>query len=417
MADRDAYPVLSVEEACERILGYVAPLEAEEVPILQALGRILAEDVVSDRDIPPLANSAMDGYAVRFADLAAWPEGEPPRLRIVGEVPAGSIRMQPLGQGEAVRIMTGAPIPPGADTVVRFEDAAREGEWLIVKRRIAQGRDVRAAGEDVRAGQVVLMRGTLLRPQEIGMLAALGRARVPVMRRPRVAVLSTGDEVAPLGAPLKPGQIRDSNSYSLAAAVLEAGGVPFVLDVAPDEESALIARLRQALALPADLILTSGGVSAGDFDLTKQVLAAQGRLDFWWVNMRPGRPMAFGLLGGVPLLALPGNPVSAMIAFLLFGRPAIRKMLGYRTWELATVQARLREPITRKDGRRHYLRVHLYPTIEGWEAELTGDQGSGILSSMVQADGLAVIPEDCDHLDAGSLVNVLLFPPPPVLGG
>ena len=313
--------------------------------------------------------------------------------------------------------MTGAPIPPGADTVVRFEDAAREGEWLIVKRRIAQGRDVRAAGEDVRAGQVVLMRGTLLRPQEIGMLAALGRARVPVMRRPRVAVLSTGDEVAPLGAPLKPGQIRDSNSYSLAAAVLEAGGVPFVLDVAPDEESALIARLRQALALPADLILTSGGVSAGDFDLTKQVLAAQGRLDFWWVNMRPGRPMAFGLLGGVPLLALPGNPVSAMIAFLLFGRPAIRKMLGYRTWELATVQARLREPITRKDGRRHYLRVRLYPTIEGWEAELTGDQGSGILSSMVQADGLAVIPEDCDHLDAGSLVNVLLFPPPPVLGG
>lgn len=417
MVDRDAYPILSVEEARERILCYVNPLEAERVPILQALGRILAEDVVSDMDIPPLPNSAMDGYAVRFADLASQSAGEPPRLRIVGEVPAGRVRTDPLGVGEAVRIMTGAPLPPGADTVVRFEDATVEGDWLIVKRRIAQGRDVRAAGEDVRAGEVVLRQGDLLRPQEIGMLAALGRAQVAVVRRPRIAVLSTGDEVAPLGAPLKPGQIRDSNSYSLAAAVFEAGGTPYVLDVAPDEESALIARLRQALALPADLILTSGGVSAGDFDLTKEVLAAQGRLDFWWVNMRPGRPMAFGLLGGVPLLALPGNPVSAMIAFLLFGRPAIRKMLGYRTWDYATVQAHLREAISRKDGRRHYLRVRLHPTADGWEASLTGDQGSGILSSMVQADGLAVIPEDCDHLAQGSLVTVLLFPPPPILGG
>ncbi len=417
MADREAYPILSVEEARERILGYVSPLESERVPILQALGRILAEDVVSEMDIPPLPNSAMDGYAVRFADLESQPTGEPPRLRIVGEVPAGRVRREPLGQGEAVRIMTGAPIPPGADTVIRFEDAAVEGEWLLVKRRISQGRDVRAAGEDVRAGQRVLARGTLLRPQEIGMLAALGRAEAAVVRRPKVAVLSTGDEVAPLGAALKPGQIRDSNSYSLAAAVLEAGGLPHVLEVAPDEESALVARLRQALGLPADLILTSGGVSAGDFDLTKQVLAAQGRLDFWWVNMRPGRPMAFGLLGGVPLLALPGNPVSAMIAFLLFGRPAIRKMLGYSTWELPTLNARLREAISRKDGRRHYLRVRLRSTEEGWEASLTGDQGSGILSSMVQADGLAIIPEDCDHLAAGSSVSVLLFPPPPVLGG
>lgn len=417
MADRETYPILSVEEARERILGHVKLLEAEMVPILGALGRILAEDIVSDMDIPPLPNSAMDGYAVRFADLAPSPAGEPPRLRIVGEVPAGKVRMEPLGPGEAVRIMTGAPLPPGADTIVRFEDAAVEGERLTVKRRIALGRDVRAAGEDVRAGQVVLHQGDLLRPQEIGMLAALGRTQVAVVRQPRVAVLSTGNEVAPLGAPLKPGQIRDSNSYSLAAAVLEAGGIPTVLDVAPDVESTLIARLRQALTLPADLILTSGGVSAGDFDFTKEVLAAQGRLDFWWVNMRPGRPMAFGLLGEVPLLALPGNPVSAMIAFLLFGRPAIRKMLGYRTWEYATVQARLREAITRKDGRRHYLRVHLTASEDEWEAALTGDQGSGILSSMVQADGLAVIPEDCDHLAEGSLVNVLLFPPPPVLGG
>lgn len=407
MAERERYPILSVEAARAHILAQVRPLSAERLPILQALGRVLAEDVISESDIPPHANSAMDGYAVSAAALAV--EG-PWRVRLVGEVAAGAWRQEPLQPGEAVRIMTGAPIPPGADTVVRFEDTCQDGDDVILQRRPVAGRDVRAAGEDVRAGQRVLEAGMTLRPQEIGMLAALGRAEVAVVRQPRVAVLSTGDEVAPLGMPLRRGQIRDSNSYSLCAQVLEAGGEPILLEVAPDREEALTARLRQALEAQADLIVTSGGVSVGDFDVTKRVLASEGALDFWWVNMKPGRPMAFGRLGRAPLLALPGNPVAAMLSFLLFGRAAVRKMRGHTAWELPTRRARLREGVSRKDGRRHYLRVRLHRSGGGWEASLTGDQGSGILLSMVAADGVAVIPEDCNQLPAGSEVEVILFP-------
>jgi molybdopterin molybdotransferase len=407
MTERETYPVLSVEAAREHILAQVRPLAPERLPILRALGRVLAKDVISESDIPPHANSAMDGYALRVADLAAT---GPLRLRLAGEAPAGSWRSEPVAAGEAVRIMTGAPIPPGADTVVRFEDASQEGDTVILQRRPSPGRDVRAVGEDVRAGQTVLATGAVLRPQEIGMLAALGRAEVAVIRQPLVAVLSTGDEVAPLGAPLQRGQIRDSNSYSLCAQVLEAGGEPLLLEVAPDHEAALTGRLRQALEAGADLIVTSGGVSVGDFDLTKRVLAAEGALDFWWVNIKPGRPMAFGRLGAVPLLALPGNPVAAMLSFMLFGRATVRKMRGHARWDLPTTSARLREEISRKDGRRHYLRVRLHAGNDGDEAVLTGDQGSGILLSMVTADGLAVIPEDRDRLPAGSEVEIILFP-------
>lgn len=407
MAERESYPILSVEAARAQILAQVRPLSAERLPILRALGRVLAEEIVSAGDIPPHANSAMDGYALRAADL---PATGPWRLRLGGEVSAGAWREEPLQPGEAVRIMTGAPLPPGADTVVRFEEAGQDGDFVILQRRPTAGRDVRAAGEDVRTGQTVLRAGLTLRPQEIGMLAALGRAEVAVVRQPRVAVLSTGDEVAPLGAPLRRGQIRDSNSYSLCAQTLEAGGEPLLLEVAPDREDALTARLRQALEAQADLIVTSGGVSVGDFDLTKRVLAAEGVLDFWWVNMKPGRPMAFGRLGMTPLLALPGNPVAAMLSFMLFGRAAVRKMRGHTHWELPTRRARLRESVSRKDGRRHYLRVRLQQVGDGWEATLTGDQGSGILLSMVTADGVAVIPEDCRQLPAGSEVEVILFP-------
>jgi molybdopterin molybdotransferase len=315
--------------------------------------------------------------------------------------------------------MTGAPIPPGADTVVRFEDALQTGDTVTLARQPTLGQDVRLAGEDVRRGDSVLAGGTLLRPQEIGMLAALGRSDIVVVRRPRVAIMSTGDEVVPLGQPLAAGQIHDSNGYSLAAQVVEAGGEPLRLDVAPDRESVLLDRLEEARTAHADLVITSGGVSVGDFDFTKQVLSDQGRIDFWWVNMKPGRPLAFGTLlaqagASLPLLALPGNPVAAMMTFLLFGRPALRKAGGRLPWyDLATTTARLREGLSRKDGRRHYLRVRLSDTPTGREATLTGDQGSGILLSMVQADGLAVIPEDCGALAPGDEVQVLLFPSTP----
>ena len=402
-----SYPMLTVEEARERLLAYVHPLDVVQMPILDALGMVLAEDVAADANIPPHDNSAMDGYAVRAADLAGV---ELPRLRVIGELGAGHVWEGTLGAGEALRIMTGAPIPRGADTVVRFEDTERQGDWVLIRRLPKRGSNVRYAGEDVRAGDIVLHCGQPLRPQEIGMLASVGRAEVRVHRRPRVAVLATGDEVLPLGAPPAPGKIRDINSHSNAAQVRQCGGEPLLLGVAPDREDTLADRLQRALDLKADLIVTSGGVSVGDFDLVKQVLSARGEIAFWWVNMKPGKPMAFGTLEGVPLLALPGNPVAAMISFFLFGRPAILKMLGYTRWPFMAVRARLREAIARKDDRRHYLRVRLHETADGLEATLTGEQGSGILSSMVAADGLAVIPEACDHLPIGSEVEVLLFP-------
>ncbi len=403
MADRSRYPVLSVEEAQARILALLSPTDPETVPILQALGRGLCSDVIADAPVPPHDNSAMDGYAVRHADLA----GDGATLRVIGEVPAGSVWPGILGPGEALRIMTGAPVPAGADTVIRFEDAETDGATMRTMLRPRPGADIRRAGEDVQAGQVVLRAGVQLGPAEIGMLASLGKPTVTVHRRPRIAVLATGDEVLPIDAPAEPGKIRNINSYTNAAQIIQAGGEPLILEIAPDQESALQERIGRALALNADLIVTSGGVSVGDFDLVKQVLSAEGSLDFWWVNMKPGRPLAFGTIGSTPLLALPGNPVAAMLGMMLFGVPAIRRMVGLDPFHLPTIQARLATAIERKDGRRHYLRVTLTEGTDGPIARLTGDQGSGILSSMVQADGLAIIPENIDHLAAGSPVQVI----------
>jgi molybdopterin molybdotransferase len=417
---------LSVEQALERILATVHVLEPERVGLLEASGRVLAEAVVADRDIPPLANSAMDGYGVRGADVAQVPV----RLRVAGEVAAGHVSEVRVGPGTAARIMTGAPLPAGADTVVRFEDTRRDSAWVEVLKATTTGTNVRPAGEDVRAGQVVLEPGTVLRPQEIGMLAAVGRVEVAVVRRPRVAILATGDEVVPPDRPPGPGQIRDANSYTVAAQVQRYGGVPLLLGVARDREELVQWGMREALAQGADFIITSGGVSVGDFDLVKQVLAAEGKMHFWSLNMKPGRPLAFGRLSplpgremersplpgregqgeGVPLLGLPGNPVAAMVSTQLFACPALLKMQGFSDWSQPAVRARLREPIVRKDGRRHYLRVRLLETETGYVATLTGDQGSGILYSLVQADGLAIIPEEADHLPAGAEVEVLLLP-------
>ena len=399
-------PVLGVEDALAHILSTVRVLELERAPLLEAAGRVLTEPVTADRDIPPLANSAMDGYAVRGTDIAQSP---PVRLRVVGEAAAGHLAEVSVAPGQAVRIMTGAPIPPGADTVVRFESTRLDGDWIEILKVPRAGANVRAAGEDVRAGQVVLQPGMVLRPQEVGMLAAVGRTAVAVRRRPRVAILATGDEVVLPDQVPGPGQIRDANSYTVAAQVQRCGGVPLLLGVARDREQLVRQGIRGALAQRADFIVTSGGVSVGDFDLVKQVLAAEGAMHFWSLNMKPGRPMAFGVVNDVPLLGLPGNPVAAMISTELFVRPALLKMQGFADWSRATVQARLAQPIARKDGRRHYLRVQLRGTEAAYEATLTGDQGSGILNSLVQADGLAVIPEECNHLPAGAPVQVILL--------
>ncbi len=398
-------PVLSVEEALERILATVHTLDSERVPVLEAAGRVLAEEAIADRDIPPLTNSAMDGYAVRAADLVQ--AQAPVRLRVIGEVAAGHVSSLSVAPGTAVRIMTGAPVPDGGDTVVRFEDTRQGDEWVEVLEAPEPGANVRQAGEDVRAGQVVLPPGTVLRPQEIGMLAAVGHTEAAVVRRPRVGILGTGDEIVSPDQTPGPGQIRDANSYTVAAQVQAFGGVPLVLGVARDREALVRQGIRDALDRGADFLITSGGVSVGDFDLVKQVLATEGEMHFWSLNMKPGRPLAFGVVGDVPLLGLPGNPVAAMISTELFARPALLKMQGFSDWSRPRLTARLRQPIARKDGRRHFLRVRLQRTPTGYEATLTGDQGSGILYSLVQADGLAVIPEETDHLQAGAEVQVI----------
>ena len=398
-------PVLSVEDAREHILSTVEVLPPEFVPLLDASGRVLAESVAAARNIPPVTNAAMDGYAVRGDDMA----GDAVWLRVIGEVAAGHEADVTVGPGEAVRIMTGALVPKGADTVVRFERTRVEGDHVVVLEPPSPGKNVRQAGEDVREGDVILAQGKVLRPQEIGMLAALGHLEVAVAGRPRVAILGTGDEVVPPNQTPGPAQIRDANSYTVAAQVERVGGVPLILGVAHDEEELVRQGIQKALKRQADFMITSGGVSVGDFDLVKQVMDAEGEMHFWSLNMKPGRPMAFGVIGGMPLLGLPGNPVAAMISTELFARPALRKMQGFIEWTLPRVEARLTETIGRKDGRRHYLRVYLHETAEGYEAALTGDQGSGILNSLVQADGLAVIPEDARHLPVGAEVEVILL--------
>lgn len=403
------YPMLSVEEALEQVLSYFHPLEPERVPIIEALGRVLAEDIYSEIDIPPRANSAMDGYAVLAADTTAAGPQTPKRLRIIGDLAAGYVTETEVTPGTAIRIMTGAPIPPGADTVVRFEDTERDGEWVNIFVAVPVGKNVRPAGEDVRRGELVLRRGTRIRPQEVGMLASVGHKEVMVIRRPRVAILATGDEVVEVDAPLEPGKIHNSNSYSNAAQVLKYGGIPIMLGIARDQVQELTEKIRAGLAQGVDLFLVSGGVSVGDFDVVKNVLAAEGEITFWRVRMKPGKPLAFGRIGGVPLLGMPGNPVSVMVSFELFARPAILTMLGITDLEKPTVEAILLDEVKRKDGRRHFLRVYVEEKEGEYYAHLTGEQGSGILSSMVKANGLAIIPEEWSRVAAGERVRVMML--------
>jgi molybdopterin molybdotransferase len=404
----ELYPMLSVEEAQEQVLGVFEVLAPERVPILEALGRVLAEDIHADVDIPPHTNSAMDGYAVTAADTVGASPESPRRLSIVDDLGAGYVSATEVRPGTTIRIMTGAPLPDGADAVVRFEDTERHGDWVDVKVEVPVGKEIRVAGEDVRKGMLVLLRGSLVRAQEVGMAATLGRKEVMVYRRPLVGILATGDEVVEVDQPLAPGQIRNANSYSNAAQVLQCGGIPTMLGIARDEIRELTDKIRSGLDHEVDLFLTSGGVSVGDFDVVKEALAAEGEMSFWRVRMKPGKPLAFGQIQGVPLLGFPGNPVSAMISFELFARPAIMKMQGMTGWERPTVEAVLVNEVTSKDDRRHYLRVRLEDAAGECRARLTGEQGSGILSSMIGADGLAIIPEDWSSVPSGSRVTVML---------
>ena len=408
-APRATQPMLSVEEAQKKVLSAFQRLETEPAAILEATGRVLADDIRADVDIPPHANSSMDGYAVQAADTATASQESPASLHIIGDLPAGHVPEQEVEAGTAIRIMTGAPIPPGADAVVKVGDTEMEDGFVHIFTPVEPGNYVRPAGEDVRRGALVLRRGTRIRAQEIGMLAALGDTQVPVTRKPRVAILATGDELVPIAESLPPGKIRNTNSYSNAAQVIKHGGEPILLGIAPDTVAELTAKIRAGLKQDVDLFLTSGGVSVGDFDLVKDVLAAEGEMDFWRVRMKPGKPLAFGHIHGVPILGLPGNPVSVMVSFEMFARPALLKMQGAADWERSTVDATLMDEIPHKDERRHFVRVRLEWEEGEYHAYLTGAQGSGILSSMVKANALAIIPEDWNSAPSGARVRVIIL--------
>lgn len=412
--------MISVEEALAYILKHFKPLEPETVPLLDALDRVLTEDIVSDINVPPFNNSAMDGYAVRADDVANASKDHPITLRVIGEVAAGYTAQRALEPGTAMRIMTGAPIPPGADAVVRFEETS-EGtqakgtinrESVQILKAVKRGDNVRNAGEDVRVGEVVLPKGTVVRPAEIGVLASLGKKFVSVHRRPRVAILATGDELVAIDEPIAPGKIRNSNEYTNAAAVLKAGGIPIQLGIARDNIADLTAKIRAGLEADADLFLTSAGVSVGDYDIVKDVLNAEGEMHFWQVRMKPGKPLAFGILRGkkpVPLLGLPGNPVSAMMSFEVFARRAILTMLGKTKFDRPTVRAVLAEGIQNDSQRRNFIRVFVEKRGEGYVARSTGEQGSGILTSVARANGLLVVPENVTSVHAGETVDIQLL--------
>lgn len=407
--------MISLDEALEYVLKHFEPLEPEEMEILDALDRVLAEDVYSDMDIPPFDNSAMDGYAVRAANtIEASPEA-PATLQVIGDLAAGYTTDLVVEPDTAIRIMTGAPLPAGADAVVRFEETSeglsrgkRMGDQIEVFSQVVIRENVRPAGEDIREGELVLAQGTILRAQEIGVLASLGRARVWIIRQPRVAILATGDELVAIDAPLAPGKIRNSNEYSNAALVQRYGGVPVRLGIARDDVDELTARIREGLAQKVDLFLTSAGVSVGDYDVVKDVLGAEGEMHFWQVRMKPGKPLAFGVIQGVPLLGLPGNPVSAMVSFEQFARPAILKMLGKTRLRKPTVEAILEEDV-KSSGRRNFKRAVITKRDGEYYASVTGPQGSGILMSMVKANGLVIIPEDIRHKRAGERVTVQML--------
>jgi molybdopterin molybdotransferase len=400
--------MFSFEEARQRVLERVTPLvEREHLAVKDVLGRILAEDVRAPFDIPPLPNSARDGYALRSGDLGG---DSSIRLRVVAEVAAGQYCDTEIKPGEAARIFTGAPLPPGADTVVMQEYVQQSGEVLEVPIGAVRAlENVRPRGEDVETGAVVLERGMFIRPQEMGILASLGLSHIWVNQRPKVAVLSTGNEVVETGHPRGPAQIYDSNRYALIGLLGMLGAQVIDLGIIRDERAALRQAFHTASA-QADAILTSGGVSVGAYDLVREILSEVGMIDFWRVKMRPGGPQAYGRIGQAYFFGLPGNPVSAMVVFLEIVRPALWRLMGRQDWQPTRLHARLQETIRKRPGLMEFQRGILAYTERGWEVTTTGPQGSGILRSMVQGNCLIFLPEDRGDHECGEEVLVEPFP-------
>lgn len=401
--------MLSVEEALKRILADIKPLAITHVPLSEARGLVLAQDIVAQEDIPPFDNSAMDGFALLSKDSKSV-AGQPPRLRVTGEIAAGYVTSSAVEDGTAMRIMTGAPVPQGADTIIQVEltrSAGPDSPWVEVLEEVVPGNNIRPAGEDIQRGQTVLTQGIEIGAWEIGILATLGWVTVPVIRRPRVAILGTGDEVIDIGESLQPGKIRNSNSYLLEAAVREAGAEAHRLGVARDTVESLREKFSEATTY--DLILTSGGVSVGDFDLVKKIMQEQGNIDFWRINMRPGKPVAFGYIGAAPLLGLPGNPVSTAVTFELFGRPLIRKMLGHTQLFKPQIDVIVEDGVSDRAMRRHYVRAHVRWQNGRFIAHTTGNQGSHIMTSLLNANAFVIVPEGGVVIQPGDTAKAMML--------
>lgn len=400
-----------LEDALKTVMAAVPVLGVEKVSLLDTLGRVLGEDIVALRDNPPWDNSAMDGFAVRYEDIKqAHAVTTPTVLKVIEDVPAGKFPAKAVGKGEAIRIMTGAPVPKGADTVLKVEDTENTPTSVKVFKEEKKGANIRLQGEDVRKGDCIIPKGKIIRPAEAGMLAILAKSFVFVYQRPRVAILSTGDELADLDERFSEEKIVNSNSYGIAAQAKEAGGLPMLLGIARDSPEDLKAKIRQGLN--ADFLVLSGGVSMGDYDFTRPVFQELGgEMNFWKLAIRPGQPVAFGKIGKTLAFGLPGNPVSSMITFEQLVRPAILKMCGSQTLARPVVQALFQEKFSKRPDRRHFLRGILWMENGMLMVRTTGSQGSGILTSMVKANGLIDIPVEVEKLKPGDVVNVQ------VLGG
>lgn len=405
--------LLNVDEAIAQILATIQPLEPEIIHLSESLGRILAQDIISDTDLPPFDNSAMDGFAIKAED-----SGEGQTLLVSMDIPAGFVAQETLQSGHAARIMTGAPIPDGADTVIPVEDTNADfsglGQDTLAKtvtlyKRMEQGSAIRKRGENIHTDQKILNQGTLIGAAEIGMLASLGKARLSVIRQPRIAIVGSGDELVDIDQIPNAGQIRDSNSYALAALIKQDGGIPLRQAIAQDTPESIRDMFTHTLAQNPDMIVSSAGVSVGAADYIRAILDEIGEIGFWRINLRPGKPLAFGNISGIPFFGLPGNPVSTMVTYLVLVRPALLKLAG-RGSTLPIIKAKLGESMT-SDGRRTFARVQLKYEDGHWLAYETGTQSSGAHMSMVLADGLLIIPENIGVVPIGTELNVQLLKP------
>ncbi len=396
--------MLSVETAIEKILSEIEPLGVERRDILSSLGRILAEDITTSRSNPPWDNSAMDGYALRCADTRGATPEKPSQLKVIYDLPAGSVPLRPIEKGEAVRIMTGAPVPEGADGVVMVEYTEKREGLVLVKKEVAPGENIRKKGEDFKEGDVVIEKGTLIRAFEVSMLATAGRPFVPVYQTPRVAVISTGDELVDIEESPSGGRIPDANGYALCAMVRECGCTPVHIGIARDNPEDLRSKLESAVS--SDCIITSGGVSVGDYDLVKDVLRDMGsEMKFWKVAIKPGKPLAFGLIQGRPAFGLPGNPVSSIMAFEQFVRPALFRLSGRKEVFRRTFDAVLTGDVKKKPGRMNFLRgVMEYRDGRFYVTPLEG-QGSGMISTLVRCNAYIVLPPESTGAKKGEVVK------------